>query len=254
MGALQGRTAWITGGGTGIGRAGALDLAAAGAKVWVSGRRREQLDAVVGEITAAGGKADAAVLDVADAHAVAATAETILGADGAVDILVNGAGVNAPNRHFKDLTPEAWDRVMAINVNGALYCIQAVLPSMRAKGGGLVINIASWAGKQHVYFTGAAYTASKHAMVAMTLSLNLEECANGIRATAICPGEVATPILRNRPIPPSEEELARMLTPEDLGRTIRFVAESPPHVCFNEILVSPTWNRMFLGGDDIARR
>jgi NADP-dependent 3-hydroxy acid dehydrogenase YdfG len=88
----------------------------------------------------------------------------------------------------------------------------------------------------------------------MTLSLNLEECANGIRATAICPGEVATPILRNRPIPPSEEELARMLTPEDLGRTIRFVAESPPHVCFNEILVSPTWNRMFLGGDDIARR
>src|SRR5690242_13858615 len=136
MGTLEGKIAWITGGGTGIGRSGAGALAEAGAKVWVSGRRREQLDAVVDVIRSAGGKAAAAVLDVADAGAAAAVAGSILDEDGALDILVNGAGVNAPNRYFRDLTPEAWDRVMTINVNGAFHCIQAVLPSMRARGGG----------------------------------------------------------------------------------------------------------------------
>ena len=76
---------------------------------------------------------------------------------------------------------------------------------------------------------------------------------NGIRATAICPGEVATPILKGRPVPPSDEEIARMLKPEDVGRSVRFVAEMPPHVTINEILIAPTWNRMFLGGADIAQ-
>lgn len=251
MTALDGKIAWITGGGTGIGRAGALELAAAGATVVVSGRRKAQLDEVVAAISAAGGKADCIPLDVADSTSVIGAGQTLLARYGRVDILVNSAGVNTPNRFFKNLTLEAWDRVMSVNVNGALYCIQAVLPSMRSSGGGLVINVASWAGKQHVYFTGAAYTASKHAMVAMTMSLNLEECRNGIRGCAICPGEVATPILKGRPVPPSDEEMARMLQPEDLGRTIRFVAEMPPHVTVNEILIGPTWNRMFLGGDDL---
>jgi len=80
----------------------------------------------------------------------------------------------------------------------------------------------------------------------------MEECVNGIRACVICPGEVATPILKKRPVPPSEAEMARMLQAEDLGRTIRFVAEMPPRVCLNEIVISPTWNRMWLGGEDIT--
>jgi NADP-dependent 3-hydroxy acid dehydrogenase YdfG len=91
-------------------------------------------------------------------------------------------------------------------------------------------------------------------MVVLTHSLNREECVNGIRACCINPAEVATPILEMRPIPPSPEERARMLQPEDLGRTIRFVAEMPPHVCINEILISPTWNRSFIGGPDLDRR
>ena len=251
---LDGKVAWITGAGTGIGRAGAGELARAGARVVLSGRRPHQLEAAVAEIVAAGGKAEAAPLDVADREAVARVAAGILERHGRVDILVNSAGINLPTRLWKTLTPESFAEIVGINLNGALYCIHAVLPQMRARKDGLVINVSSWAGRFETYITGPAYNASKHAMAALTLSLNDEECVNGIRACVIYPGEVATPILKNRPNPPSPEEIARMLLPEDLGRAIAFVAEMPPRVCVNEILITPTWNRFFLGGADIARR
>jgi NADP-dependent 3-hydroxy acid dehydrogenase YdfG len=250
---LHGKVAWITGAGSGIGRAGAGELAQAGASVVLSGRRPSQLEEVVAEISAAGGKAEAAPLDVADKDAVARVAAGILGRHGHVDILVNSAGINLPTRFWKTLTPESFAQIVGVNLNGALYCIHAVLPAMRARKDGLVINVSSWAGRFETYMTGPAYNASKHAMAALTHSLNDEECVNGVRACVIYPGEVATPILRNRPKPPSPEETARMLQPEDLGRTIRFVAEMPPRVCVNEILISPTWNRFFVGGADIAR-
>ena len=250
---LQGKVAWVTGAGSGIGRAGALELAKAGAEVVLSGRRASQLEDVAAEIVAAGGKAARVALDVADKAAVAEAAAYILTRYGAVDILVNSAGINLPNRFWKNLTPESFADIVAINLNGALYCTHAVLPAMRARRDGLVINVSSWAGRFETYLTGPAYNASKHALAALTLSLNDEECVNGIRACVIYPGEVATPILKQRPKPPSPEEIARMLQPEDLGRTIRFVAEMPAHVCVNEILISPTWNRFFVGGADIAR-
>lgn len=250
---LQGKVAWITGAGSGIGRAGAVELAKSGARVVVSGRRPEQLAETVAEIAAAGGKAEAVALDVADKTAVATAAAGILDRHGRVDILVNSAGVNLPTRFWKNLTPDSFDQIVAINLNGALYCTYAVLPGMRARKDGLVINISSWAGRFETYLTGPAYNASKHAMAALTASLNDEECVNGIRACVIYPGEVATPILEKRPKPVSTEEKERMLQSEDLGRTIRFVAEMPPRVCVNEILISPTWNRFYIGGADIAR-
>jgi NADP-dependent 3-hydroxy acid dehydrogenase YdfG len=250
---LQGKVAWITGAGTGIGRAGAVELAKGGARVVLSGRRATELEAVAAEIGGLGGKAEIAPLDVADKDKVAAAAAGILKRHGAVDILVNSAGINLPTRFWKTLTPDSFRQIVDVNLNGALFCIHAVLPAMRAKKDGLVINISSWAGRFETYMTGPAYNASKHAMAALTMSLNDEECVNGIRACVIYPGEVATPILKNRPKPPSPEEIARMLQSEDLGRTIRFVAEMPPRVCVNEILISPTWNRLFVGGADIAR-
>jgi NADP-dependent 3-hydroxy acid dehydrogenase YdfG len=250
---LEGKVAWITGAGSGIGRSGAIELAKAGAHVVLSGRRAGQLADVVAEITAAGGSAAAAALDVADRAAVAKTAAGILTRHDRVDILVNSAGINLPTRFWKTLTPESFSEIVGVNLNGALYCIHAVLPSMRARKDGLVINVSSWAGRFETYMTGPAYNSSKHALAALTHSLNDEECVNGVRACVICPGEVATPILKNRPKPPAPEEIARMLQPEDLGRTIRFVAEMPPRVCVNEILISPTWNRFFVGGADIAR-
>ncbi|HLI22423.1 MAG TPA: SDR family oxidoreductase [Stellaceae bacterium] len=254
MGVLEGQVAWLTGAGSGIGRAGALELAAAGATVIVSGRTPQGLAESVALITQAGGKAEAAELDVADKGAVAKLGADILARHGRVDILVNSAGLNLSTRLWKDLTPDSFDHIAGINLNGALYCIHAVLAAMRARKSGLIINISSWAGRFEEYLTGPAYNASKTALAALTHSLNDEECVNGIRACCIFPGEVATPILRHRPVAPSRQEVDRMLQAEDLGKTIRFVAEMPPRVCINEILITPTWNRFFIGGPDIARK
>ncbi len=251
---LQGKIAWLTGAGSGIGRAGAQALAEAGARVIVSGRNPEGLDETVALITKAGGKAEAIALDVADKAAVARAGAEILARHGGVDILVNSAGLNLSTRLWKQLTPDTFDHIVGINLNGALYCIHAVLPAMRAKKSGLVINVSSWAGRFEEYLTGPAYNASKTALAALSLSLNDEECVNGIRACCIFPGEVATPILRHRPVPPTQEEIDRMLQAEDLGKTIRFVAEMPPRVCINEIMITPTWNRFFIGGADMARK
>ncbi|WP_315811853.1 SDR family oxidoreductase [Bradyrhizobium sp. SZCCHNR2028] len=240
------RIAWITGGGTGIGEAGALALAADGWMVIVSGRRTAALQAVVAKIAAAGGTAEAVPLDVAKAADVQAAADAILARHGRIDLLVNSAGVNVPKRRWDDLTIDGWNQLVEINLNGVLYCMKAVLPAMRAQQDGTIINVSSWAGRHVSKMPGPAYTSTKHAVLALTHSFNMEECVNGLRACCLMPGEVATPILEQRPVVPSAEEQARMLQPEDLGRTIAFVANMPPRVCVNEILISPTWNRGFI--------
>lgn len=240
------RVAWVTGGGSGIGEAGAEALAADGWTVVVSGRRQPALDAVVARITAAGGTAEALQLDVANADNVQSAADTILARHGRIDLLVNSAGVNVPKRRWADMTLEGWNQLVEINLNGVLYCMRAVLPAMRAQQDGCIINVSSWAGRHVSKMPGPAYTTTKHAVLALTHSFNMDECVNGLRACCLMPGEVATPILQQRPVVPSAEEQARMLQPEDLGRTIAFVTSLPPRVCVNEILISPTWNRGFI--------
>jgi NADP-dependent 3-hydroxy acid dehydrogenase YdfG len=254
MGSLDGKVAWITGAGSGIGLAGAQALAAAGATVVMSGRRAEVLEAEAAAIRAAGHRAEIAPLDVSDADDVAKVSAAILARHGRVDILVNSAGLNVPQRFWKNQTVQGWNEVMRINLDGSYYCCAAVLPAMRAQKDGLIVNVSSWSGRFDSYMTGPAYNAAKHGVVAMTSHLNQEECVNGIRACALCPAEVATPIMEKRPVKPSDEDIARMLQPVDLGRTILWIAEQPPHVCVNEILISPTWNRIFLGASDLARK
>jgi NADP-dependent 3-hydroxy acid dehydrogenase YdfG len=249
---LKGKIVWITGAGTGIGLAGARALAGRGAFVIMSGRRPEVLEQRAGEIRAEGGKVEVEVLDIGNAAAVQKTADGIVKRHRRVDILVNSAGVNFPNRYWRNQTVEGWDRVIRTNLDGTFYCTYAVIPLMRAQKEGLVINISSWAGAYTSALVGAAYNGSKAAVIALTHTINMEECANGIRGCAICPGEVATEILDRRPVPPSPEERAKMLQAEDLGETIRWVAEQPAHVCINEIVISPTWNRTYLGGSDFT--
>lgn len=246
MSELAGKIVWIIGAGSGIGEASALALAGDGATVVLSGRRAEAIDGVAERVRANGGTAETAPLDIADREAVDAVAADILARHGRIDILVNSAGINTPKRAWPEITPEAWDEVVNIDLNGAFYCSHAVLPAMRAQADGLIIQISSWAGRYPTKLTGPAYNAAKHAMLAMTASLNIEEGRNGIRGCAICPGEVATPIIDKRPIPVSEEDKARMLQQEDLGATVLFVARMPAHVCVNEILISPTLNRLNL--------
>lgn len=247
MGALEGKLAWVTGGGSGIGEAAAKALADSGAHVVVSGRRMDELARVVQDITAAGGKAEVAPLDVVDASAAQAIADDLARRFGGVDIFMANAGINVPNRSSAAITPADFARVVDINLNGVMNGVLAVLPQMRAKGSGTLILTSSWAGRHVSRLTGPAYSASKHAVVALSHSINQENGEHGIRCTALMPGEVATPILLSRPVPPSAEDMARMLQPEDLGAIVRYIAEAPPHVCLNEILISPTWNRSFTG-------
>jgi NADP-dependent 3-hydroxy acid dehydrogenase YdfG len=240
---LSGKVAWITGGGSGIGLAGGIELARAGVHVVISGRNHETLAAAEKQVKAVG-SCEAIALDVSNKQAVAKAVERI----GRVDILLNSAGINDPKRNFFNVSAEAWDRIVGINLSGMFYCIHAVLPGMRSRKDGVIINVSSWAGRYASTLTGPAYNATKHAVVALTESINMEECMNGIRATSVLPGEVATPILEKRPVPPPPEERARMLQAVDLGKTILFIATLPARACVNEIIVSPTWNRFYLGG------
>jgi NAD(P)-dependent dehydrogenase (short-subunit alcohol dehydrogenase family) len=208
---LKGKVAWVTGGGSGIGLAGALELARAGARVVISGRTAGTNEAALKELKRAG-EAEALLLDVAKQPAVAAAAADIERRYGRIDILVNSAGTNisGAKRNLATMTTAGWDEVVAINLNGLFYCCLAVIPGMRNRRDGLIINVSSWAGRYASQLTGPAYNATKRAVIALTESINMEECRNGIRATSILPGEVATPIMEKRPVPPSAEERARM--------------------------------------------
>ena len=253
MSSLNGKIAWITGAGSGIGLAGAKALADAGATVVMSGRRKEVLELEAGKLRTEGFNVDVVPLNVADKNAVKAAAKEIISRHGKIDILVNSAGMNVPNRYWRNQTPEGWEDVIRTNLDGSFYTVYEVLPGMRSRKDGVIINISSWAGVNHTQLTGAAYNASKHAVVALTETVNMEEAVNGIRACAICPAEVATPIMDQRPIPPSAEDRAKMLQAEDLGATIRFVAELPARACINQLIISPTWNRMYVGGLEVPK-
>lgn len=243
---LKGKVAWITGAGSGIGAGTALAYAAAGMRLVLSGRREAELKQVAALVAERGGQARVAPLDVADADAVQAVAQGIAAHEGRLDVLVNSAGLNVLRRNWKHLQREGWDQVLRIDLDGTFYCCHAVLPMMRAQGDGLIINVSSWAGRHVSALTGPAYSAAKFGVNAMTESLNIEEGVHGIRATAVCPGEVSTPILDKRPVPVSAADRARMVQADDCGELMLFLARMPAHVCINDVTISPTWNRGYV--------
>ncbi|WP_375458107.1 SDR family oxidoreductase [uncultured Enterovirga sp.] len=245
---IEGEVAWITGAGSGIGQVAAVAFAREGVKLVLTGRRAEALEETAKLCREAGGAASVAPADMARAAEVEAVCETIRSEYGRCDILVNSAGLNVPKRSWQELSTDGIDTVIAADLNGPFYASRAVLPMMRQQGGGLIIQISSWAGRYVSKLTGPAYAAAKHGLVALSESLNQEECGHGIRSCCICPGEVATPILDKRPVPVTAEDRARMLQAEDMAETILFVARMPASVCLNEILMSPTWNRGYLEG------
>ena len=243
---LKGKIAWVTGAGTGIGEAGAVALAREGMTVVLTGRRKAPLEAVAGAISKAGGTAIVRPADVTSAAAVGTVAASIGSELGRLDVLVNNAGLNIPARNWQRLEPDGIDTVIRGNLVSAFYVVQAALPIMRAQKDGLMIHTASWAGRWIGPMSGPAYTAAKHGMVAMSHTINLEEGRNGIRSSVLCPGEVATPIMANRPVPETPEAIARMIQSEDMGELIAFIARQPKRVCINEVMISPTHNRTYL--------
>ena len=246
---IDGQVAWVTGAGSGIGQAAAVSLAKAGARLVLTGRRAEALAETASAIReAAGCEAVVAQADMSRAEEVERACALVLSAHGRCDILVNSAGLNVVKRSWKEVEADGIDSVIGADLAGPFYASRAVLPGMRAQKGGLIIQISSWAGRYVSTLTGPAYAAAKHGLVALSESINQEECRNGIRSCCICPGEVATPILDKRPVPVTVADRAKMLQSDDLAETILFVARLPASVCINEILMSPTWNRGYIEG------
>jgi NAD(P)-dependent dehydrogenase (short-subunit alcohol dehydrogenase family) len=178
--------------------------------------------------------------DVSKRDQVTRAVERTIAACGQIDILINNAGINVAQRKLAVLEPADWDALMAVNATGAFNMIHAVLPGMRERKDGMIINIASIAGVRPSALAGAAYNASKHALTALSTSVALEEAENGIRASLIAPGEVNTPLLDRRPVVPSPEARARILQPEDVAAAALFVASLHPRASVPQLILNPT--------------
>lgn len=237
MNSLSGWVAIVTGGGSGIGAAIAIALARAGCRVLVAGRRasnlQETADAVPDAISPI-------VADVSDRAAVDALVADTMRDYGHIDLLVNSAGTNTAKRSTAEVSPEDWERILRVNATGAFHCIQAVLPHMRERSRGTIVNISSIAGRRAIPLGGVAYNASKFAMSALGTSVGEEEKDHGIRVTNVYPGEVETPILDARPVPVSAEHRAKILQPEDVAAAVMTVVTLPQRARIPELVITPT--------------
>ena len=236
---IAGSVALVTGGGTGIGRSVAEALAVAGSRVVITGRR----EAVLRDSAASIGSPEPVTyraVDMADARQVHDLVDWLEAEMGPLALLVNNAGVNIQKRDLASLSIENWDYVMQVNANGAFYIVHAVLPHMRARRDGLIINISSMAAVRASSVSGAAYSASKYALNALTQVLAEEEGRHGIRATCICPGAVNTPILDDRPVKVSEERRRQILQPEDVAAAVMFVVSLPRRAHVPELQIRPS--------------
>ncbi|MFG0287595.1 MAG: SDR family oxidoreductase [Rhodopirellula sp. JB044] len=236
---LDGKVVAITGGGTGIGAGIARVLAEAGAKVTIGGRRHEPLDQLAALVDAPH-PIRTHTIDVAENSTIEAFFRDVQDNVGPVDILVNSAGINIAKRTMAEMDPEEWDRVMRINATGAYRCMCEVLPAMRDRRDGLIINISSIAGKRAISLGGIVYCASKFAMTALGTAVANEVRHEGVRITNVYPGEVNTPILDRRPVPVSDEHRESILQPEDIAGVVLSICQLPPRACVPEIVIKPT--------------
>ncbi len=239
MNQLAGKICLVTGGSSGIGLAVAQGFLGKGARVAIIGRDETKLQRASEQM----GQPDRLACfsgDVARPDDVRRLIERLTEKWGPTDILVNNAGLNLKKRALRELTPESWQLLLRANLDGAFFCLHAVLPQMLQRREGLIINISSIAGKRASPLSGAAYSASKFGMSALGLCLAAEEKDSGIRVSNIYPGEVDTPILEVRPQPVSQEQRQKILQPEDVAAAVLFVATLPPHVSVPELIIKPT--------------
>jgi NAD(P)-dependent dehydrogenase (short-subunit alcohol dehydrogenase family) len=232
-------TAVITGAGSGVGRAVALALARQGWRLALVGRREEPLRQTLQRAGPPGGACLVCACDVGDSQAVEQLGRRVLAEFGEVEVLVNAAGTNAPRRALEVLSLADYHAMIDANLHGAYYCVQAFLPQMRARRSGTIINIVSDAGKLASPKAGPAYVMSKFGLAGLTQSINAEERANGVRACAIFPGDIDTPLLERRPVPPDAAARARMMQPEDVAECVLLCLRLPPRAIVEELIVRP---------------
>ena len=245
MAARPERTALITGAGSGIGRGIAIALDEIGVRVALVGRTADKLEETRKALSQKSGPALLLACDVADRDAVKTMVGSVLGAFGAIDVLVCNAGVNVRNRSLAALDPADWDLMIATNLTGAYNLVHHVLPSMRERSSGLVIQIDSVSGKRVSVLGGVGYSASKFGQSALGLGIGREDGPNGIRSTVIYPGEVNTPILDRRPVPVGAERREAILQTDDVAAAVRFLVELHPRASVPELIIKPTVDEYF---------
>ncbi|HUF36255.1 MAG TPA: SDR family NAD(P)-dependent oxidoreductase [Gemmatimonadales bacterium] len=229
-------TALVTGATEGIGRATALALGRAGYRVGLCARTADRLDALATELRAAGIVAAAAPADVGDPDQIAGAVRRVTDDLGDIDVLINNAGVLIA-RPVEELTLTDWDATMTTNLRGLFLATRAVLPGMRRRRRGTIVNVASLAGRNG-FAGGTAYAASKHGVLGFSRSLMLEVRKDGIRVVAVCPGSVDTGLLRDQPMLKSDPE--KILRPEDVAETIVHALRLPDRAMVSELDIRPT--------------
>lgn len=229
----------VTGAGSGVGQAIALRLAKEKFQVVIVSRRAELLQQTS---ALSGNPASFHIIpcDVADEQAVHAMAAAVLKKFGTVDVLVNGAGTNVPERALPIVTGEHHRLIIDVNLNGAFYCAQAFLPAMRKQGSGTIINIVSDAALAAIVRAGPSYVMSKFGMRGLTQAINGEDRDKGIRACAILPGEIDTPMMKLRSAMPVPEQRKLMLQPEDVAECVMLAINLPQRAVIEELVVRPT--------------
>lgn len=238
MDTLKDKVVLVMGGGSGIGLGIGIAFAREGSRVILAARTEASLVAAT-KLPEIGGLFLTKTCDATDRTQIAELLKWVNEKAGPVDVLVYSAGGNVPKRTFADIKPEDFDHVMSVNATGAFNSMHAVLPSMRARKTGLIFNVVSIAGLQALQLAGLPYSASKYAQSAIGTFANLEGLPDGVRVTNIYPGETETAILDKRPVPPSAEQRARMLQPEDVAELVVAVAKLPPRATVPEIVITP---------------
>lgn len=235
----QPRSVLITGGGSGIGLSAARMFHSQGDQVILTGRTEAKLQRAAESLSDAD-RVMTHAADVGDNGQVEGMVQAAIDRFGKIDVLVNNAGLNIKERSLDQLSVVNWQNIIRANLDGAFYCIHAVIPHMREKKNGLIININSISGKRAGPLGGVAYAAAKHGMRGLAMCVGAEEKANGIRVCSIYPGEVDTPILEDRPNPVTDEHRNRILQPEDVASAILFVASLPARATVPELVIAPT--------------
>ena len=240
---IEGKVVVITGASSGLGEATALHLSALGAKLVLGARRLDRINALADKLTSAGGKAIALETDVTQRDQVKTLVETAVKTYGRIDVMINNAGL-MPQSLLESLMVDDWDRMIDVNIKGVLYGIAAALPHMKTQKSGHIINVSSVAGHK-VGPGGAVYSATKHAVLALSEGLRQEIKPYNIRTTVISPGAVDTELPNTVTDPAVAERINQLykdvaIPADSFARAVAYAVGQPEDVDINEILFRPT--------------